>query len=224
MTISNEPYWDDANFTYFDEKTLRDKGFTKDSIEALHQQGFPSWVAPHINIDTDYYELDDGEFFKIGEDADDQSIYIDLKTMFVLLGSDRVFINSSPSLFRHSLKLYAEMIEKAILINGASFVNNDMPSELIEEFKNKLQMIDRQAAEATSFWIKQLMIKDSLKNKTLLQAASQGNEEEVKRLIQSGVDIDVQDQDGDTPLLIALNEGHFNVAKKKGGCRSGCER
>lgn len=154
MSIFNELYWEDANFVHFDEGLLKMKGFSTESIDALHHKGLPRWVAPHINIDVDYYESD-SEYFTIGEDGDDQSIYIDLTTMFVLLGHEQMFINSTPSLFRKSLKLYAEMIEKALLNNKDALTNNMISAALIEEFRNRLHAIDQKAVEMRSFWIQE---------------------------------------------------------------------
>ena len=51
------------------------------------------------------------------------------------------------------------------------------------------------------------------KRRQLWEACEDGNEEEVKRLIREGVDIDCKDRDGDTPLTIAAMEGKVGCVR-----------
>ncbi len=50
-------------------------------------------------------------------------------------------------------------------------------------------------------------------NERLLEAAEKGVLESVIELIDSGANVNAIDQDGDTPLLLAIGEGNIGVAK-----------
>ena len=50
-------------------------------------------------------------------------------------------------------------------------------------------------------------------DKDLMSAAVAGNAELVKALIEQGANILVQSKAGTTPLLAAVNQGHFDVVK-----------
>ncbi len=52
------------------------------------------------------------------------------------------------------------------------------------------------------------------KNLELLEAASDGNLEEVKELIVAGADVDARDNYGWTSLHIASRDGHLEVVKE----------
>lgn len=47
----------------------------------------------------------------------------------------------------------------------------------------------------------------------LLQAAKEGKEAIVKRLVESGCNINVKGEDGKTPLIYAIDMGHENIVK-----------
>jgi hypothetical protein len=149
MCIVDEQYWEGVDLIQFDGDMLQSKGFSLQSIDVLSKKGLPEWAAPNMNFD--YYEPNK-LFLKIGEDRNDESIYVDFETMFILLGTDGVFINSDPFLFRTTLKLYAEMVEAAILINEDAFIDNKIKNSLIERFIDELKTIDEKALDADSFW------------------------------------------------------------------------
>ncbi len=46
----------------------------------------------------------------------------------------------------------------------------------------------------------------------LHNAAAEGDLERVKRLVESGVDVNIKDRSGSTPLMSAINTMHFDVA------------
>lgn len=149
----DEPYWDDADFIYWDRAMLQSKGFTVESIDTLSKKGLPEWAAPHINFD--HYKPS-SQSLRIGDDRSDSPIYINFDTMNVLLGSHGLFINSQPTALRKTLKLYAAMVDKALSINEDSFINNAISNDLIHSFKIKLQTLDKKAVDKNSFWAKEI--------------------------------------------------------------------
>ncbi|MFT4926238.1 MAG: hypothetical protein ACI8WB_002336 [Phenylobacterium sp.] len=153
MPTLEEPYWEDADFIRFDSAMLQSKGFSLESINSLSKKGLPEWAAPNINFD--YYKPNNTHL-KIGTDRNALTIYIRFDTMAVWLELDEIFINSNPVCFREALKLYAEMVDKATLVDEDSFINNDIPDELINIFKAELTIIDKKAMDKGSFWVKEI--------------------------------------------------------------------
>ncbi len=153
MLTTNEIYWEDSDLVHFDDMMLKSKGFDLASIEALSQMGLPEWVAPNMNFD--FYEPNN-QFLKIGEDRDDQSICVCFETMFVMLCPKGTFINSNPSLFRKTLKLYAAMVEDAILIDEDAVVENNIENDLIKTFQGNLSVLDKKAEDTDSFWSREI--------------------------------------------------------------------
>lgn len=47
----------------------------------------------------------------------------------------------------------------------------------------------------------------------LHEAAKKGNLDEVKHLIEEGADVNVKDENSDTPLYIAVGQGHKDIAE-----------
>lgn len=50
-------------------------------------------------------------------------------------------------------------------------------------------------------------------NTQLMEQAHQGNEYRVRELLRGRADINSQDQQGLTPLMVAAARGHFNIVK-----------
>lgn len=58
-----------------------------------------------------------------------------------------------------------------------------------------------------------LFIGDALGGGLLHQAAKKGNLDEVRRLIEDGANVNVKDENSDTPLYIAVGQGHKEIAE-----------
>lgn len=153
MYDNNEYYWADSDFVKQDPVFLSSLGLDSNTIEILSEKGFPEWAAPNI-----YFGICklNGAFLKIGETRDDEDILLDIKSGRVVLGMGSTIVNSSVALFRESLKAYAVMVEKSININDDSVVENQIPDNLILDFKTTLSNIDGVAVNNNSFWNKEI--------------------------------------------------------------------
>jgi ankyrin repeat protein len=58
-----------------------------------------------------------------------------------------------------------------------------------------------------------LFLEDALGGGCLHQAAKKGNFNEVRRLIEDGANVNVKDENNDTPLYIAVGQGHKEIAE-----------
>lgn len=56
-------------------------------------------------------------------------------------------------------------------------------------------------------------VKPPINHKFLLHASEQGDLNVVKQMITSGTHIEIEDKDGNTPLILASREGHLEVVK-----------
>jgi glutaminase len=100
-------------------------------------------------------------------------------------------------------------------------------SPRLDEYGNSVRAVDisQRLVDRLNFHIYDSLITDSNKHDPLLQkneeklkgvmvanyAASQGDLNEIKNLDARGLDIDVADYDGRTPLHVAAAEGHINI-------------
>lgn len=151
--LDNEYYWHDSDFIKYDSLLLSSLGLDKETVEVLSINGLPEWAAPNINFG--FFDSKDN-VLKIGEDRDENDIYIDVQSGKVLFGARESVININTKALRDTLKAYAEMVEKAISVDENSVVENQIPDDLIFEFQEKLSRIDSYAVENTGFWIKEI--------------------------------------------------------------------
>ena len=145
---TEKDYWEDARFIKWDRRLITSIGASFSDIRALCDMGLPDWVAPHINFEL--YDIETDRL-KLGEDADDRDIFINLKSLQVLVGENNQLLNSSAFKLRQALQLYAIMIEKAILIDKDAAIENKIDSKLVYEFQDKLNKLDPQCLVGDTF-------------------------------------------------------------------------
>ncbi|MBA6234383.1 MULTISPECIES: hypothetical protein [unclassified Colwellia] len=146
---TEKDYWEDAQYIKWDKNIFTKIDAPISDIRALCEMVLPDWAAPNINFD--HYRLEP-DILKIGEDRDDRDIFIDLKSLKVHVGSSNQLVNSSPYKLRKALQSYAIMVEKAIVIDEDSIVENRVETFLVQEFKEKLKKLDPQCLSEGSFW------------------------------------------------------------------------
>lgn len=146
---TEKQYWEDAEYIKWDKSIFTKTEAPISDIRALCDMGLPDWAAPNINFD--HYPIEPA-ILKIGEDRDDRDIFINLKSLKVLVGSNRQFLNSSPYMLRKALQLYAIMVEKAIAIDEDSIVENRVDPSLIQELREELSQLDPLCLADNSFW------------------------------------------------------------------------
>lgn len=146
-------YWEDADYIKWDRNIFTEVNASVGDIRALCDMGLPDWVAPNMNFDIYTIESD---ILKIGEDRDDRDIFIDLKTLKVMVSSDKQLINSSPYKFRKALQLYAIMVEKAIAVDEDSIVENRVATNFIQELREELNVLDPLCLAEGSFWYNEI--------------------------------------------------------------------
>ena len=146
---TEKQYWEDSEYIKWDKSIFTKVDAPLSDIRALCDMGLPDWVAPNINFD--HYSTESATL-KIGEDRDDRDIFIDLKSLKVLVGSRSQFLNSSPYTLRKALQLYAVMVEKAIAIDEDSIVENSVDPSLIQELRDELNQLDPLCLAESSFW------------------------------------------------------------------------
>ncbi|WP_369742655.1 hypothetical protein AB8S08_10065 [Pseudidiomarina sp. PP-1MA] len=142
-------YWEDADYIKWDRNIFTEVNAPISDIRALCELGLPDWAAPNINFDN---YIPESETLKIGEDRDDREIFIDLKSLKVLVGSDKQFLNSSPYKLRKALQAYAIMVEKAIVIDEDSIIENRVKTSLVQELKEELKVLDPSCLTEDAFW------------------------------------------------------------------------
>ena len=158
-----EYYWDDTGFIYLDRNMLESINFSLVDIDTLSKEGLPAWVAPNINFDI--YDVV-GQSLKLGEDRDDNDIFISLPGHIVYVGHPKLVMNTSPVKLRATLVLYAEMVEKMYLIDQDAMINNQINPKFIEEFKSELGLLDPIAIQGDTFWNREIyrLFKDGKRN------------------------------------------------------------
>jgi len=147
-------YWADVDYIKWGKNTFEKLDLNLGDIRALCELGFPEWAAPNINFEIYDVEADQ---LKLGEDRDDRDIIISFNTYKILVGDENQLINSSVFYLRKALQLYAIMIEKSIVIDEDSFVENRINDELIKELKGELRTLDPECLSPGSFWTEELL-------------------------------------------------------------------
>ncbi|NRB25800.1 MULTISPECIES: SUKH-4 family immunity protein [Shewanella] len=151
--MENESFWEDIKLIKTDQSLLRTLGFSSQDISVLSGKGLPEWAAPNMNFDI--FEPSVGRL-KLGEDRDDQDIFISLNTFKVLFSDRELLVNSSVQQFRGTLKVYAQMIDNAIEVDEESVISNTIPRQLINSFATELAQLDPLAALPGTFWMNEV--------------------------------------------------------------------
>lgn len=147
--MTEEHYWNEADFIRMERSLMVSLGFSFEDIQALSVKGLPEWTAPNLNFDV---PVNSNGNLVIGEDRNDNQIFIELSTLRVLVGDGKQLMNSSGHLLRKTLKLYAVLVEKATVLDENAFIDNQIPNDFIEAFHAKLALLDPVALAKGCFW------------------------------------------------------------------------
>lgn len=103
--------------------------------------------------------------------------------------------------------------EQKVILNRLIFNLKDIEKELEEEEKHELE-------QSWKDWEESLLQSEKINDKLLL-AIARGNINEVKKLINQGVNINERDKNGNAPLDIANYKGHIKIIEllKQAGAR-----
>lgn len=148
--------WDDEDLFFCGSIELRQLGLSPQDSD-LFERGIPRWVAPNMHL---FPPVPDTEgFIAIGEDRDDRKILLSVSTgeVFVASQSILIYASSSLSVFLNQIIHYAEMVDKALKINGRNtLIDNNLPDDCINQFEWKISQIDPKALLDNSFWSQEL--------------------------------------------------------------------
>ena len=148
----------EENFIYFDKQDLLNLKLKKNDEDFLCTSGIPEWAAPNMFFfNQSSIDLIDECYFFFGEDSQDRKVCIDTKNenIIVILENNCAshFVNSSLQAFFTSIYEYMLMVDEALSLNGESaFINNNIPSKVIENFSTRVARFDALAVANKSFW------------------------------------------------------------------------
>ncbi len=122
----------------------------------LRLSGLPEFAAPHLFF-MNSQKTKGNSFFKIGEDANENSICVDINSANIVICSGKteeiVYMNNSIRSLCYTLYEYQMMIEDAICVNGSrAFLDKNIPSKTIDNFANNIIKFDKNIFMNGAFW------------------------------------------------------------------------
>ena len=130
-----EMYWDEPVLLMADGQQARRLGFSSLDSEILSEIGIPGWAAPNLTF-SEPKSSGHGEIL-IGSDGQDRPIVYRCADRNVLVLADAgvrpIAVGLDGLIF--TLVMYAGMIEIAISSDRDAFIENRIPSSLVDRFR-----------------------------------------------------------------------------------------